>query len=73
MPGLFVCSGDRRADAILDLILSSLETVEPPTLGHLMLGFETGVNPLEWYKIGLLPRHEFSCLTVIIDQLQVGK
>jgi len=64
-------SGSDRADLIFDLLLSSLEGGGVPCLAHLLLGFDTTAPPGDWHERLLLPRSEFSCLTVLLDVLQV--
>ncbi|KAI8466819.1 MAG: hypothetical protein J3K34DRAFT_524227 [Monoraphidium minutum] len=52
-----------RADLILDLLLTNLESGALPGLAHLLLGFDAAAPPADWRERALLPRGEFSCLT----------
>jgi hypothetical protein len=59
-----------RADLILDLLLASLESGAAPSLAHVLLGFDASAPPADWRERLLLPRSEFSCLSVLLDVLQ---
>jgi hypothetical protein len=41
---------DVRAELLLDVMLGSLEAVAPPSLGHLLLGFDTTAVPGDWSR-----------------------
>ncbi len=64
-------SSPGRADLIFDLLLACLEAGPAPSLAHMLLGFDTTAPPADWQERLLLPRSEFSCLTVLLDVLQV--
>lgn len=48
-----------------------LQPGEPPSLAHLLLGFDTARSPNEWYYEQLQPQHDYSCLSVLLKALQV--
>jgi hypothetical protein len=54
----------------LDLLLGCLGAGGVPSLAHMLLGFDTTAPPADWHERALLPRSEFSCLTVLLDILQ---
>lgn len=65
-------SSDTRAEMLLDVILGTLlQPAEPPSLAHLLLGFDTSTPPTQWYYQELLPQHDYSCLSVVLRALQV--
>jgi hypothetical protein len=59
---------------MLDMMLGTLLAgSEPPTLAHLLLGFDTSSPPLQWHESSYLePEHELSCLSVLLKALQVS-
>jgi hypothetical protein len=67
-------SSDTRAELMLDMMLGTLLAgSEPPTLAHLLLGFDTSSPPLHWHESSYLePEHELSCLSVLLKALQVS-
>jgi hypothetical protein len=66
-------SSDTRAELLLDMMLGTLLAgSEPPTLAHLLLGFDTSSPPLQWYESYLEPEHDLSCLSVLLRALQVS-
>ncbi|KAF6258705.1 hypothetical protein COO60DRAFT_1638930 [Scenedesmus sp. NREL 46B-D3] len=62
---------DVRAELLLDVMLGSLETTAPPSLGHLLLGFDTTAVPGEWCRQPLAPSVDFTCMTVLLRALQL--
>jgi hypothetical protein len=54
---------------VLTLLVASIRSTPAPALGHLLLGFNTEVSPEDWDRTTLHPREEFSCLTVVLQQL----
>lgn len=69
-PAVFTPAAKERAVAVLNLLVASIRSTPAPALGHLLLGFSTEVSPEDWYRTALHPREEFSCLTVVLQQLQ---
>jgi hypothetical protein len=68
-----VPSSDTRAELLLDVLLGTLmQPSDPPSLAHLLLGFDTSSPPTQWYYQELLPQHDYSCLSVLLRALQVG-
>jgi hypothetical protein len=64
---------DARAGLLLDIMLGTLlQQGEPPSLAHLLLGFDTTIPPARWFFEELEPQHQCSCLTVLLKALQVG-
>lgn len=65
-------SSDSRADLLLDVMIGTLCTEgEPPSLAHLLLGFDVNSIPTEWWQTELHPEHDLSCLSVVLRALQV--
>ncbi|KAF8066245.1 NUP205 [Scenedesmus sp. PABB004] len=64
--------GDARAELLLDVMLGTLRGSPPPTLGHLLLGFDTTAPPADWARVGLAPQLEFTCMTVLLRALQAA-
>lgn len=66
-------SADTRAELLLDVMLGTLlQHSEPPSLAHLLLGFDTSTPPTQWYYQELVPQHDYSCLSVLLRALQVS-
>lgn len=61
---------DTRAELLLDVMLGSLEAVAPPSLGHLLLGFDTTSVPGDWSRQALAPNVDFTCMSVLLRALQ---
>lgn len=65
-------SSDTRAELLLDIMLGTLQQqAEAPNLAHLLLGFDIGSSPAQWYYQELQPQHDYSCLSVLLNALQV--
>lgn len=62
---------DARAELLLDAMLGTLAAAPPPSLAHLLLGFDTTAPPGEWHGHALSPQLEFTCMTVLLRALQV--
>lgn len=65
-------SSDERARLMLEMMIGTLSNgTDAPTLGHLLLGFDTASDPSQWWQQSLHPDGDFSCLTVVLKALQV--
>jgi hypothetical protein len=64
-------TSDTRAELLLDVMIGTLAAAPPPSLGHLLLGFDTTAPPQDWSRVTLDPRGEYSCMTVLLKVLQV--
>jgi len=52
-------------------MIGTLAAAPPPSLGHLLLGFDATAPPQDWSRVALDPRGEYSCMTVLLKVLQV--